>query len=87
MSQQLGFMPQHQFHVLINHANREHRLTVLPNSQGRFRVIEQGEVLGEVDFTPQQKCVRKNGRIKQSVVNQLEQHIKNYYSRFKGLFA
>jgi hypothetical protein len=85
MSQQAGFMPQQQFHVLINTANEEHNLTVLPNLAGYFRVIEQGKVLGEVDFTDHHKCVRRNGRIKKSLINKLDGHIKNYYSLFKGL--
>lgn len=87
MLQQLGFMPQRQFHVLINLANKEHNLTVLPNAAGRFRVIEQGKVLGEVDFTPQRKCVCSKGRLKKSIITQLENHIRNYYSLFKGMLS
>jgi hypothetical protein len=87
MLQQTEFMPQRQFHVLISNADREHRLTVLPDQRGRFRVIEQGKVLGEVDFTPQHTCVRRKGRLKKSVVSQLENHIKNYYSQFKSLLV
>ncbi len=85
MLQEAGFIPQRQFHVLIGNADREHRLTVLPDQRGRFRVIEQGEVLGEVGFTAQHKCVRRKGRLKKSVVSQLENHLKNYYTQFKGL--
>jgi hypothetical protein len=87
MSQQLGYMPQRQFHVLINMANEEHNLTVLPGREGNFRVMEKGEVLGEVDFTSQQKCVSKSGSIKKPIIDQLEAHIKNYYFLFKGLLT
>jgi hypothetical protein len=87
MSQQVGFMPQRQFHVLVNMANRQHNLTVLPGQAGNFRVIEQGKVLGEVDFTPQHKCIRRTGRLRKSMVNQLENHIRNYYSLFEGLVS
>jgi hypothetical protein len=85
MLQQAGFMPQRQFHVLVNSANKEQHLTVLPNHAGTFRVIEQGKVLGELDFTPQHKCVRSRGRLKKSVISQLENSIQNYYLQFKGL--
>jgi hypothetical protein len=87
MSQQVGFMPQRQFHVLVNMANRQHNLTVLPGRAGNFRVIEQGKVLGEVDFTPQHRCIRRKGRLRKSMVNQLENHISNYYSLFKELLS
>lgn len=87
MLQQLGFMPQRQFHVLVNLANKEYNLTVLPNASGRFCVIEQGKVLGEVDFTPQNKCVCSKGRLKKTMIHQLEDHIRSYYSRFKGMLS
>ncbi|MGY3211369.1 hypothetical protein [Mucilaginibacter sp. HD30] len=87
MLQQLGFLPQRQFHVLINLPGQELNLTVLPHNDGHFRVMEHGEVLGEVDLTPDHTCVRRSGDLKKSVMDQLEQHIKNYYREFKSLFA
>lgn len=87
MLQQSGFFPQRQFHVLINLPGEELNLTVLPHNDGHFRVIKHGEVLGEVDITPDQTCVRRSGKLKKSVMDQLEQHIKNYYHEFKSLFV
>jgi hypothetical protein len=78
MSQQSGFMPQRQFHVLVNEANEDQPLTVLPDPQGNFRVIKQGEVLGEVNYTPQSKIVCYKGRLKKAMIDQLEKHISNY---------
>ncbi len=86
MLQQLGFLPQRQFHVLVNLPGQQLNLTVLPHDQGHFKVIEHGEVLGELDFTPEHKCVRRSGKLKKSIITQLEQHIKDYYHEFKGLF-
>jgi hypothetical protein len=80
MLQQKGFMQQRQFHVLVNEANEEQTLTVLPDPQGNFRVIKQGEILGEVSYTPQSKIVCYKGRLKKALMNQLEQHISNYYA-------
>ena len=80
MSKQSGFMPQRQFHVLVSEANEEHNLTVLPDPKGNFRVIKQGEILGEVNYTPQSKIVCYKGRLKKALMDQLENHISNYYS-------
>jgi hypothetical protein len=80
MSQQTGFIPQRQFHVLVNDANEEHNITVMPSNEGNFRVIKHGEVLGEVTYTPQNKIVCYKGRLKQALMDQLEKHISHYYS-------
>ncbi len=87
MLQQLGFLPQRQFHVLVNLPGQQLNLTVLPHDEGHFKVIEHGEVLGELDFTPEHKCVRRSGKLKKSIITQLEQHIKDYYHEFKELFG
>lgn len=80
MSKQTGFIPQRQFHVLVNDANEEHNITVLPSNEGNFRVIKQGEILGEVAYTPQRKIVCYKGRLKKALMTQLEKHISNYCS-------
>jgi hypothetical protein len=80
MSQQAHFIPQRQFHVLVKDANEEHNLTVLPGTQNNFKVIKQGEVLGEVSYTPQSKIVCYKGKLKKALMDQLEKHISNYYS-------
>lgn len=80
MVQESGFMPQRQFHVLVNDANQDQPLTVLPDPQGNFRVIKQGEILGEVKYTRQNKIVCYKGRLKKTLMNQLEKHISNYYA-------
>lgn len=85
MLQQSGFLPQRQFHVLVDLPGQELNLTVLPHEQGHFRVMEHGQVLGEVGLTPDQKCVKRSGTLNNTVVRQLEQHIKNYYQKFKSL--
>lgn len=87
MLQLSGFLPQRQFHVLISLPGEELNLTVLPHREGRFRVMEHGEVLGDLDLTPEHKCVRRSGKIRKTVINKLEQHIKDYYREFKGLFG
>lgn len=80
MSQQTGFMPQRQFHVLINDANEEHDFTLMPDVKGNFKVIKQGEVLGEVNCQPKSKITCYKGKLKQALMNQLEKHIDTYYS-------
>jgi hypothetical protein len=80
MSQQSKFIPQRQFHVLVNDANEEHNITVMPSQEGNFRVIKQGRVLGELSYTPQKKVVAYKGRFKKRVMQQLEAHINHYYT-------
>ena len=80
MQQQPGFMPHRQIHVLVNLKNKDHNLTVLPDYAHNFKVIEQGEVLGEVNFTPQRKIVCYKGSLKKTIIDQLEKHLSNYYS-------
>ncbi|MDB5118001.1 MAG: hypothetical protein JWQ79_3493 [Mucilaginibacter sp.] len=80
MSQPSGFMPHRQIHVLVNMKNKDHNVTVLPGHEGNFRVIEQGEVLGEVNFTPQRKIICYKGRLKKALISQLEKHLSQYYS-------
>jgi len=80
MTQQTEFMPRRQFHVLVNDADEEQNLTVLPGTHGSFRVIKQGEILGEVSYTPQNKMVCYKGRLKKALMNQLEKHLNTYYT-------
>jgi len=87
MLQLSGFLPQRQFHVLISLPGQELDLTVLPHQNGHFKVLDHGQELGEVDLTPEYKCVRRSGKLNGNVLKQLEQHISDYYGRFKGLFA
>jgi hypothetical protein len=80
MTPQTEFMPHRQFHILVSEADEEHDLTLLPGTHGSFRVIKQGEVLGEVSYTPQSKIVCYKGRLKQALMDQLEKHISMYYT-------
>ncbi len=87
MLQQLGFLPQRQFHVLVNLPGQQLNLTIMPHYNKHFKVIEHGHLLGEIDLTSEYKCVRRSGNLNRNIVKQLEQHIADYYNRFKGLFS
>jgi len=80
MLQQIAFMPQHQFHVLINFKNDERAVAVLPNEAGRFRVVDQGKVIAEVKLNEDKDFVCCRGKLKDSVMRQLANQIKNHYS-------
>lgn len=80
MSDQSQFNPQRQFHILINDANEDHNITMMPGREGNFKVIKQGEVLGEVVYTAQKKVIAHKGRFKKRFMQQLEEHIGHYYS-------
>ena len=83
MLQQIAFIPQHQFHVLINFKDDERIVAVLPNREaGRFRVVDQGKVIAEVNFDRQRSnivCCR--GKLEDNIMAQLAHQIKNHYSQ------
>jgi hypothetical protein len=83
MLQQIAFIPQHQFHVLINFKDDERIVAVLPNREaGRFRVVDQGRVIAEVNYDRQRSsivCCR--GKLEDNIMAQLANQIKNHYAQ------
>ncbi|WP_114936307.1 hypothetical protein [Mucilaginibacter endophyticus] len=80
MLQQIAFMPQHQFHVLINFSGEDERiLAILPNEAGNFRVVYQGKTIAELKLN-EGCCTCYKGKLKKNVMNQLEHQIKNHYA-------
>lgn len=80
MLRQIAFIPQHQFHVLINFKDDERILAILPNEAGRFRVIDQGKVIAEVDCNNEHHFICCRGELDDNIMAQLEQKIKNRYA-------
>jgi hypothetical protein len=80
MLQQIAFIPQHQFHVLINFKNDERAVAVLPNEAGRFRVVDQGKVIAEVNFDKNNSVTCCQGKLARGVITQLEHQIKSHYT-------
>jgi hypothetical protein len=80
MLQQIAFIPQHQFHVLINFKDDERIVAILPNEAGRFRVVDQGKIIAEVNFNEEHNVVCCQGKLEDNIMTQLEYQIKNYYS-------
>lgn len=80
MLQQIAFIPQHQFHVLINFRNDERVVAVLPNEAGRFRVIDQGKVIAEVNITEDSNVVCCQGKLEDNIMAQLAYYIKSHYT-------
>lgn len=80
MLQQIAFMPQHQFHVLINFSGEDERiLAILPNEAGNFRVVYQGKTIAELNLD-KDGCTCYKGKLKKNVMAQLEHQIKNHYA-------
>jgi hypothetical protein len=75
-----AFKPEQQFHVLINLKGDDHCMAVLPNDTGDFLVIEQGNVLGLLQFNKCGTCISTHGQIEAEVIAQLTDHIKDHYS-------
>lgn len=81
MLQQIAFIPQHQFHVLINFKNDERAVAVLPNEAGKFRVVDQGKVIAEINFDKNRSdVVCSRGKLGAHVMAQLANQIKNHYA-------
>jgi hypothetical protein len=80
MLQQIAFIPQHQFHVLINFKDDERIVAILPNEAGRFRVVDQGKIIAEVNFTKENDFVCYQGKLDDNIMAQLASQIKNYYA-------
>jgi hypothetical protein len=83
MLQQIAFIPQHQFHVLINFKDDERIVAVLPNKEaGRFRVVDQGKVIAEVNFDRKKSnIVCCHGKLEDNIMAQLAHQIKNHYAQ------
>ncbi|MFC0516977.1 hypothetical protein ACFFGT_22400 [Mucilaginibacter angelicae] len=80
MLQQIAFIPQHQFHVLINFSGEDERIVaVLPNEAGGFRVVDQGKIIAELNLN-KGSCTCYKGKLKKDIMTQLERQIKNHYA-------
>lgn len=80
MRQQSAFLPQHQFHVLINFKDDERSVAVLPDEEGKFLVVCQGKILGQLDFDKHLNCVSYRCELDQTIIDQLNKGIRNHYS-------
>ena len=80
MRQQTSFYPERQFHVLVNFSNDERSLAVLPNDDGKFLVVDQGKVLGEIGFDKHLNCVSCECELDDNILSQLNSEIRNHYS-------
>jgi len=80
MTTRIKFYPQHQFHVLINFKDDERSVAVLPDDAGKFLVVDQGKVLGQLDFDKQLNCVSTYCQLDDYIIAQLNKGIRNHYS-------
>ena len=80
MAHSAAFKPEHQFHVLISLRGDDHCIAVLPNEAGEFLVVEQGNVLGLLQFNKKGNCISTHGHIEAEALLQLTDQIKDHYS-------
>ena len=80
MRQQTSFYPERQFHILVNFSNDERSLAVLPDDTGKFLVVDQGKVLGELGFDKHLNCVSCECELDDNILSQLNSEIRNHYS-------
>ena len=74
------FLPERQFHVLINFKDDERSVAVLPNEAGKFLVVDQGRVLGQLDYDKQLNCVAAQCELDSAILSQLKSEIRNHFS-------
>jgi len=75
------FYPQRQFHVLINFNREDERsIAVLPSEKGKFLVVDQGKVLGHIDYDNRLNCVSAHCKLDDGILSQLKAGIRNHYS-------
>ena len=74
------FLPQHQFHLLINFSDDERSVAVLPDEAGKFLVVDQGRVLGELDYDKHLNCVSALCELDKHILSQLNKGIRSHYS-------
>jgi hypothetical protein len=79
MSKRLSFSQQQQFHLLIDFRDDERSITVLPGGTGRFLLLDQGEVLGELVFDRHFNRISDTSDVSLDVHAQLDSAIKNHY--------
>lgn len=80
MVQRSAFYPERQFHLLINFKDDERSLAVLPGETGKFLVVDQGKVLGQLGFDKHLNCVSCECELDDTILRQLRKGIKNHYS-------
>ena len=80
MRQQTSFYPERQFHILVNFSNDERSLAVLPDDAGKFLVVDQGKVLGELGFDKHLNCASCECELDDNILSQLNSEIRNHYS-------
>ena len=85
MAPQTAFLPERQFHVLVNLNETEHSVAVLPNEAGNFLVIDQGRILGQVAFDDKHNCVYCEGELDAATLAELNQKIKEH-TEYTGLY-
>ena len=74
------FFPERQFHVLINFKDDERSVAVLPNEAGKFLVVDQGRILGQLDYDKQLNCVSAQCELDAAILSQLKKEIRNHFS-------
>jgi hypothetical protein len=80
MNYQSAFRPEQQFHVLINFNDDERSVAVLPSEAGKFLVVDQGKVLGQLHFDKHLNSVSCQCELDASILIQLHEEIRNHFS-------
>ena len=79
MLRKTAFDTRYQFHLLINFKQKDERsIAILPNRSGQFQVVDQGDILGELEYDQHYNCIASRCKIPQPILNQIKSGIRDF---------
>ncbi len=73
------FNPRYQFHLLINFKQKDERsIAILPNRSGQFRVVDQGDILGELEYDQHCNCIASRCNVPKHILAQIKNGIRDF---------
>ncbi len=73
------FNPRYQFHLLINFKQKDERsIAILPSKDRQFLVVDQGDVLGELEFDQHCNCIASRCNVPKHILNQIKNGIRSF---------
>jgi hypothetical protein len=80
MFKKSNYSRQQQFHLLINFDDDERSITVLPDKEGQFLILDQGTILGKFDFEKHFNAAIEHYKLSADILRQLINGIRIHYS-------
>lgn len=79
------FSEQQQFHLLVRMRGADRSITVLPGTDRKFLIIDQGQIIGELIFDRWFTCIANYTKLSLKVLRQLKAGISNHCKSYPAL--